>query len=203
MNWRRGIVFAVIHALIVLVFIVTDESRDWPTARISKYVDNDVQRVAWQEDQGLGFDPCSGGYIDGISQAERVVTFANFPVMGITGWPSACPQRSLAAKFAEKALHTKGRETQSAVHVIVETIVMVEWLLIGGFPFVRRSRWWPEPGALITICTIAGFALAMIPLFTRLTAVPCVGAFVGWLWWFGALLLKGVRAVRAHQLARA
>jgi hypothetical protein len=141
--------------------------------------------------------------VDGTWPAEDVVAFGNFPAMAITGWPSACPQRSFAAKFAQSALHTSGSETESAVHVIVVIVIAVEWLLIGGFPFARRSHWWSEPGAFITICTVIGFILTMLWPLSRSARMPCLGAFAGWLWWFGALLLKGVRAIRAHHVASA
>ena len=203
MNWRRGIVFALIHARIVMAFIVREERHSWPRANIRTHADESVQPVAWQEEQTIAFDPCNGGMVDGTSRAEDVVAFGNFPTMAITGWPSACPQRSPVAKFSERVLHTRGRGTESAVHVIVEIVVIVEWLLIGGFPLARRSGWWREPGAFITICTVAGFVLAMIPPATPLIRLFLLAAFAGWIWWLLALLLKGVRAIRSHHLARA
>ena len=202
MKWRRGILFALIHAVIVLTVIVKTESREWPRASAETDASG-LQRIAWQESQTIAFDPCDGGFVDGTWPAEDVIAFANFPAMAITGWPSACPQRTIVARFAKRALHTRGRATESAVHVIVVIVIAVEWLLIGGFPFVRRRHWWSEPAAFITICTVIGFTLAMVSPLTHLARVACLGAFVGWLWWFGALLLKGVRAIWAHRLARA
>jgi len=73
---------------------------------------------------------------------------------------------------------------------------------VGGYPLVRPRRWWLEPGAFITACTLpAALASLLIPpawdlrfpIVDGIAMVPAVVAMLAWLWWFGLLIWKAIR----------
>jgi hypothetical protein len=72
-------------------------------------------------------------------------------------------------------------------------LVALEWFLVGGFPLIHPRRWWLEPGAFITVCTLIGTALAVIPYVAHVSVVSSWIAFLAWFWWFGLLVWKLIR----------
>jgi hypothetical protein len=72
-------------------------------------------------------------------------------------------------------------------------LIAILWFLIGGFPLVRPRHWWWEPGAFITLCTLAAFVLVLIPGIRELSPFLMLFAVLAWLFWFGLLVWKALK----------
>jgi hypothetical protein len=98
------------------------------------------------------------------------------------------------------------RKSEVVILTILCAGVAFQWFLVGGFPLIRPRRWWWEPGAFITLCTVAAFALVLIPGVGTLSRLPMPFALLAWLFWFGLLVWKGLRLgwrLAARGMARA
>jgi len=151
--------------------------------------------AAIQEDQSISFGPCDEGvFIDSwFSPLWRISANANLPVALIIGWHMPCTTPSFLGSLFESRFH-RTRISEVLNIVILCILVSVEWLLVGGFPLIRPRFWWLEPGAFITMCTLAATALAVIPYTSSASAVPAGVAELAWVCWFGLLLWTGLRA---------
>lgn len=199
MKWRRGLLLAAIHLSIAVPVIVQQSVQDWPRAARSSGPDAGarIERVGWQESQTVGFDPCNGGLIDGeIPPMELAVAAGNLPVMETAGWPGLCPNRSRVVGFAARWFGSGSGRSRAAAPAILGVAIVVEWLVVGGVPLIVPRRWWREPGAFVTACTVVAVPVAAIPLTDGFTGIPAFGAMVGWVWWFGLLVWRVVGWVR-------
>jgi hypothetical protein len=142
----------------------------------------------------ISFNPCAeGGFVDGpISPQDEVAGLANMPVALLTGWHEPCTTPGLLGSAVEKRLH-RTRISEIVILTILCSLVALQWFLVGGFPLIQPRRWWLEPGAFITICTLVGAALALIPYVGNVAAIPALLAALAWLWWFGLLVWKPLR----------
>ena len=205
MNWRRGLLLAGIHVGVAGSLLAWQESGYWRDLK-SKQLGPSPSRLelaAFQEDSAITFNPCADdGVWDGeISPQERVSGMANLPVVLLTGWHEPCKSpRFLDSKVEsflgsmDKMRFHRTRGSEILILVILCVLVAVEWLLVGGFPLIQPRRWWLEPGAFITTCTLLGTALATIPHVSHLSVIPALMAALAWLLWFGLLLWKILRA---------
>lgn len=71
----------------------------------------------------------------------------------------------------------------------LSSLIALQWILVGAFPLIHPSRWFWEPGALITICTCTGILALFAPfiwmfwlalLVWRLLQGGYRGAVLGW-----------------------
>jgi hypothetical protein len=198
MNWRRGLLLAGIHLVVAGTLLAWQESEVWHLLR-SERVQPSAARlelaVFQEEEQIVNFNPCDeGGFIDGeMSPQERVSGMANLPVALITGWHAPCSTPGFVGSFIEKRMH-RTRTSEILILSILIFLVVVEWLLVGGFPLIRPRLWWLEPGAFITIWTLIGSILTVIPYISHLSVIPALVACFAWLWWFSLLVWTGLRS---------
>ena len=202
MNWRRGFLLAGIHLVVAVGLLTWDESFYWRSLTSEQLVTRParLQLSALQvEEQTITFNPCADdGVEDGeMSPHARILGTANLPVALLTGWHQPCKspspldsmvERSLSSKV-EKRFH-RTRSSETLILAILCLLVAVEWLFVGGLPLIRPRRWWLEPGAFITILTLALTALATIPHEANLSGNLSLISACVWLWWFGFLVWK-------------
>ncbi len=194
MNWRRGLLLAGIHLAVAWPLIVWQEAREWPHFRPSTAQPQStaIRLAAWQEEHTATFDPC--GFWRSIPPQETVIQMGELPAAALSGWGVECP-----APWTFYGILHQGpaRDTQRELVTVAAafgTLIPLQWLLIGGLPLIQPRRWWLEPGAFITNCTLAGAALALIPFVAHASAIPALLTALAWFWWFGLLLWRSLRA---------
>lgn len=116
----------------------------------------------------------------------------NLPVAMLSGWHMPCDSPSRIDDIVEGRLgRTRGSEI--ATVSVLSVGAAIQWLLVGGFPLILRGRWWLEPGAFITACTLIGVILVFVPHLHELARIPILFNVLAWLWWFGLLIWKSIR----------
>jgi hypothetical protein len=195
MIWWRGLLLAGIHLAVALPLIVSHEVRDWRYIKsYSMELSSRMQLAAWQEGETMTFNPCDGGFVDrAMSPLEKVVVVGNLPVAALTGWHDPCSSPSSITRVIEGSFGKNNRTAEIAVSVTLAAFVMIEWLLMGGFPLVQPRHWWGEPGAFITACTVAAALSVATPWSVPLSNIPLLLIAVGWLCWLGLLAWKSLR----------
>jgi hypothetical protein len=199
MNWRRGLLLAGIHLAMGGTLVVWQEVRDWSRqiGHSSPKTTAPLRLTAWQEtEQAVPFDPCNGGYVCyWVTPQFQVVSAADFPVEGITGWFLPCPAPWSVAGILHRGYRN---ESSRSVALLVAAsfcaLVPIQWFLIGAFPLTRPRWWWLEPGAIITIWTVVAFVMVLFPGARDLPQFPLIFAELGWLYWVGLLVWKGLRS---------
>ena len=197
---------AAIHLTVAAVVIVRTEADYWPNIRSERVrVPVVIPPSATAEEAAFAnFFPCDeGGIIDrAFAPREMVISAANMPVVLLVGWHEPCAQPSTLDNVVEKR-YGRTRRAEVLILTIQCAAFVVWWLIVGGFPLVRPRRWWLEPGAFVTACTIPvalasllipdGFAFR-VPILHPAAMIPAVIAMVAWLWWFGLLIWKTFRS---------
>jgi len=206
MNWRRGLLLAGIHLAVALSLLAWEVSGSWRHIKSGQLVplSTNMRLVAWQEgDLTVTFNPCAdGGFVDGeMSPQERVSGMANLPVALLTGWHTPCTTQGYLGSMVETRLH-RTRKSEIVIVAVLSARVWLEWFLVGGFPLIQPRQWWLEPGAFITVCTLIGTALTVVPYVAQVTVASASLAFLAWFWWFGLLVWKSVRASRRLVLRK-
>jgi hypothetical protein len=205
MNWRRGVVLAAIHLVVAALVIVRTEANYWPAIRSERVrVPVVVPPTATAEEMmEANFYPCDeGGIIDRpASPGEIVIGAANMPAVLLVGWHAPCAQPSALDTVVEKK-YGRTRRAEVLILTIQCAALVVWWLLVGGCPLVRPRRWWLEPGAFITACTLPVALVSLLipvawdlrfPIVDGAAMVPAVVAILAWLWWCGLLIWKTSR----------
>jgi len=196
MNWRRGLLLAGIHLAVAGSLITWQESREW------QYLHSDasptqnptLRLAAWQEEQGVGFDPCNGGFVCyGPRPQYYVVYSANIPVAAISGWNEPCPASWSLAGLMNARFGRYTRKGEASVAVSLCLLIFLQWFLIGSFPLIRPRQWWWEPGAFITLCTLTAFVLVLVPGIREIAPFVMLFALLAWLFWLCLLLWKGLK----------
>jgi ACR3 family arsenite efflux pump ArsB len=93
-------------------------------------------------------------------------------------------------------------------------LIAIQWLIHGGLPLVQPRRWWEEPGACITACTVIEVSLltigtviaaygieAVLAVVGLLTSVPFLVILCAWLYWVALLLWKSISAGRKPAIS--
>jgi len=205
MNWRRGLLLAGTHLVLAGSLLAWQESESWRYIKSEQLGPSQprLELAAFQEEgQTIGINPCADeGIWDGeMSPQETVSLMANLPVALLTGWHVPCTSQGFLDSAVEKSLSSmvenrfhRTRGSEILILVILCAFVAVEWLLVGGFPLMQPRHWLLEPGALITICTLLGTGLAIIPHVAHLSRIAAAMAGCAWLWWFGLLVWRTLR----------
>ena len=207
MNWRRGFLLAGINLLAAAPLIWMLAMRDTQFLReqdplvasltkhkaIARAV-SDRERpariVRTQEEQTVSFSSCG---MWGHDPAQvNVVQLGNLPAFLLSQWRVDCPAKwSLAGILGVKIA---GRWTEAnlvamrRVDLALCLSMILQWLLVGGFPLVKPRKWWGEPAAFITAFTLAGACISMIPAIDGMARLTALIAFFGWMGWFGLLV---------------
>jgi hypothetical protein len=224
MNVRRGLLLAGIHLAVAVPLVIWQEARDWPNLRAEwEPAQGPVLRMAaWQEEEAFGFNPCN--FWESIPATTTVLVIGELPAAIVVGIGEECPARWTVAGSLRAALHTPPYRSNRAAEVGIAAsfcvLIALQWVLLGGFPLVHPRRWWLEPGALITACSVVSGALLLVAgalslaqndflvgaaeVFLGFARLPAFVSFFCWLWWFGLLFWKSLRAgwrLAARRLA--
>jgi hypothetical protein len=210
MYWKRGLLLAGLNLAAAASMITLLESRD--ARYVMEREKNNGQSVARgtvlvrvglgrptpprllvvQEEQAVTFTPC-GGWVHYPVQVE-VVRFGNMPASALAGWRLDCrPRWTLSGRIlgeVEKAPNESDLPLQRLVDVGLCVLIVVQWILVGGLPVTRPQRFWCEPGAFITICSLVASGLAMIHAIEGWARLPALFAGLEWLLWFVWLICK-------------
>jgi hypothetical protein len=207
MNWRRGLLLAGIHLLVAVPLSVWIEWPYWPWIRSNAAELTTAEKEQIKE-YGELFNPClPGGHLcyRQATPQELVVGSANLPASLFPGGHEPCTEPSGIGGLIEKRLG-RTRKSETVIVAIFCFGAAIQWLLVGCFPLVRPKRWWVEPGAFITVCTVIGAILSPIPHVSPLSWTLAFLALLAWLWWFGLLVWKTARfgwQLVAHRRAAA
>ncbi len=197
MNWRRGLLLAGIHLAVAATLIVWQEVEAGQRYKSSKgYRERAVQlearQKALQDEQTVSFDPCYAWMY--IPPQERVVQIGELPAATLSGWGDGCPGSwSLHGILQQGPIKNTQRELV-IVTAVFGALIPLQWLGIGGFPLIRPRRWWWEPGAFITVCTLAASVLLRIPWLHRSPEPLILFVELAWFYWFGLGVWKTLRS---------
>ena len=205
MNWKRGFVFSGIHLILAASLMIWNETPFWQYIRTERNVPVSLPHYQPPEpsDPDYTFNPCDEGAVwDGeMPIQEQVVAFANVPASLITGGHTPCTIPSPLNRMLQER-YGRTHRSESLTLTIVCAAVALQWLLVGGFPLIRPSRWWLEPGALITIFTFPMIGIAYISNTYHLPPLPLILAIIFWGYWFGLLVWKLCRSACTHPAPR-
>lgn len=211
MNLRRGFLLAGIHLAIGGAIVALHGKALWTHSRplISLNSNAKYQPAAWlQEGETVTFDPCDGGFGEYyVPPVERIAQTANLPAWLLTGWGGACPSQSGLVGKLEAHYGRRSILADAIASGVFCAAIPILWFFVGGLPVKRPQRWWGEPGAFITACTVFSvpFLLILSLALTGAARAPeeiskiIVGLLtllvaLGWIWWFGLLLSRIVKA---------
>lgn len=194
MTWRRGLLLAGINFTVAAISFVQLEAVTWHWTRSGSIAPTTAhaELAAFQDEPVWSSNPCDFGIWDnGYSPLSLVAGAASLPVSLATGWHTPCnPNRSVFTRQVDAAFGRNTRRSEVVAVVCLCLLVFVLWGLVGGLPLARSSRWWLDPGAAITLCTLVGFLLALVPYTSEWCRLTASAACLGWVWWLGLLLWK-------------
>jgi hypothetical protein len=202
MQWRRGLLLAAIHLAVAGSMMVWVEAGYWRMLRAdARSVQAAALRsVAWQDEQPASFNLCYDLVGGEVAPQEIIAGSANLPVALLTGWHQPCVTYQGVTETVGRALGGRTRTSEVWISLILCVLVFVQWLFVGGLPLVRPKRWWLEPGAFITLCTLVAIVPLLIPHNYGLVKAAMSLAALAWFWWFFLLVWKTLRV--AWQLFR-
>lgn len=126
----------------------------------------------------VSFNPC--GMWRHIPWQERLIVLGELPAAAFSQWGEPCPPSwSLAGQLGIGWSNHDSRRKEVQLSVGLCSLIVLQWILVGGFPLTHPRKWYWEPGALITICTCTVFLAVFAPFL--------------WLTW---LMLAGWRMLR-------
>jgi len=192
MNWRRGLLFAMIHLCILIPIIIWRDSDVWRFLR-----KDNIPVPAVDQTSLIGFEV---DYWQPLQ--EKIVAFANLPAYLVTQWHDPNSSRYAPANFCQTLLGWRSRIAFLAAETIFIALVFLQWLLVGGLPVVHPKHRWLEPGTLITIC--AGLTLCALAIpFGQDVAIPfMLLSLATWLVWFVIALFKLARSACRSAASR-
>lgn len=185
-----GIHLAVAGSLMVWLEVEIAQHRKSPVSDSAKTIQTD----AGQEGEAISFtfDPCTM-WVHYPPQTY-ILQLANLPSATLIEWPSICPDRGFLAGMLHLRIWPPSIGAEWRFDFTFGLLIPLQWFIVGGFPLIRPRHWWWEPGAFITICAVVAFVLVLIPGIRELSRLPMLFAALAWLFWFGLLVWKGLRA---------
>jgi len=184
-----------IHLTVAGTLIVWQEALKWPylKAEMASSRSASLLLTAWDgEEETVTFSPC--GMWGPIPLQELIVGMGELPAATLSGWLEDCPASWTVAGVLHAGCGSNTKQTEMRVAISLCALVPLQWFLFGSFPLIRPKRWWPEPGAFITLCTVAAFILVLIPGIGVLSRLPALFAGLAWFWWLGLLVWKTLRS---------
>lgn len=190
MNWRRGLLFAVVNVVIATPLVF------WQEAERSHL-----------RGTGTSFFFLSAESAEGqveilwISPQENIVGIVNVPATILAGWQLqprtrlySPPPRYTLAGVAHSVYGTATITAQVVTALGFISLIFVQWLLIGARPLVRPKHWCFEPAALITICAAVSVCLLAL-LHGGIYRLPLLAAYAAWLFLICTALLRAAKLV--------
>jgi hypothetical protein len=216
MNWRRGLLLAVINLVAAVPLILMLDARDEQSLRENEWnaavaARESAAREAAREpareaqspssaepageEQTVFFNPCEMWVHYPVQ--VRVVLNGNPLASELTGWRLVCPEKWMLSGMllgpTERAWTASTMPAHRQVDAGLCLLILVQWLLVGAFPLRKPRRWWAEPGMFITSCTVVAVCFALIPPVDEVAHFPVFLAGCAWFWWFGLLAWKLLR----------
>lgn len=187
-QWRRGLLLAGIHLAICGPLIVWEEANSWDWVRsqenrppialphpIPPAPPDDGKPTNEGETVTFSYSPC--GLWHHIEWQKRMIVLGEFPAAVLSGWGDPCPSIwSLAGLVGAGWPEGDSRRKEVESSIGLCGLIVLQWILVGGFPLIHPKKWFWEPGALITIFTCTGI-FAVFAVFV-------------WLFWFVLLLWR-------------
>ena len=163
MNWRRGLAFAGIHVVVAVSLIVSTEIPRYSTEKIHSANPGIRYRLAAYQEEGqtVEFTPICEEWRS-ISWQEKVLTASELPAMILSGWNSDCPPRWSTAGMIGIDMKHRSLQMQVESSSIFCLLIVFQWILLGGLPLIKPRKWWLEPGACITACTLIAVCSAAV-----------------------------------------
>ena len=194
MHWRRGLLLAGINlavagTLMVWEGVETAQHRKSHVSDSTKTIQMDARHAG---EDIVTFDPC-GMWVHYRDQTY-IVQLTNLPSAALIEWPSICPDRGSLAGLLHLSMWPRSLSVERRFDSTFALLISLQWFFVGGFPLVRPRRWWWEPGAFITLCTLSAFVLVLIPGIRGLSRFPAFFAALAWFWWFGLLVWITLRS---------
>ena len=199
MNWRRGSALASIHVVAATILISSILIPGYSSERIhSANPIPTFHPAAYQEgDLTVEFAPICEEWRS-ISWQEKVLTTSELPAMVVSGWNSDCPARWTTAGLIGIDMKHHSRSNKLASSAALLLLIAIQWIFVGGHPLVEPRRWWLEPGAFNTACTLIACVFGMIAtmldheILSIVFGVPAFEAlllaFFTWIAWLALLL---------------
>lgn len=197
MNWRLGLLLTGIHLAVTGSLMVWQETRAWRYFPSKPVLQQPVETETMGPDGEItvSFKFCAEGsnWVGHQSAQEKIVGFENLPVVLLSGWHTPCSTAGMVSWMVEERLH-RTRISEIVILSVLCALVAIQWFLVGGFPLIRPRRWWGEPGAFITLCTLAALPFAFIRVIDPVAMILASFAGLAWFWWFGLLVWKTLRS---------
>ena len=134
--------------------MIWDEAPYWKYIRTERSVAVTLPHYQPPEpsDPDYSFNVCDeGGVWDGpMPIQEQVIAFANVPASSITGGHTPCATPTPLNRMLQRR-YGRTHRSETLTLMTLCAAIAIQWLLVGGFPLTRPSRWRLEPGALITL----------------------------------------------------
>jgi hypothetical protein len=200
MNWRRGAFFATIHLVLAVSLLVWQESKFWCLISTDRNHPVEFINTDLTTSMAIGeqYNPCEGWIWDGPTPPhELIIAFADLPAEAITGGHEPCNTPTRLDRLV-RGWFGKTRNSETGILAIFVLTIAVQWFLLGAFPLIHPKRWWLEPGALVTACTVPVACLAFIPeyLFPPATYIIVAIFLVVWTYWLGLIVWRLFRGVQ-------
>ena len=147
-----------------------------------------------QEGGSVAFDIDSCKMHTGAEfRPAALVRSANLPATIFVGWRSICPANWSLAGMLHISMWRPSIEGERQLNLALCLLILVQWFLVGSFPLRQPRRWWWEPGAFITLCTLVALVLVLIHVTRDFSTFPMLFAVLAWLYWFALLVWKILR----------
>jgi hypothetical protein len=187
MNWRRGLLFALVHMLIAVPLVVWQEAHEWTRLRARTEGSATFRLAAFQEQQ-VTFD---SNICYWSTPQETILTLVNMPASIIAGRHVPRPSRFTVDGVVEVLFGRATRRSSVLTAFGFVCLVFLQWLLIGARPLIRPKHWWLEPAMLVTICAVVSICLLRISRDAY--EAPLLIASGAWFVWLCLVLLKLVK----------
>jgi hypothetical protein len=169
MKVRRGLLLAGIHVAVAAGLLLSLEVNTLRSEKQPQALN--LIPAAYQEEGGtVTFSACDLWYH--IRWQGRVLALSEFPAFFLSGYGEICPARWTVAGVLGIGPRSHSARQQAYSVAGLLALIAIQWILIGSFPLAHPRRWWEEPGALNTLCTVVTVPLIAIGLVLQSTALP-------------------------------
>lgn len=196
MNWRRGILFALIHFAVAAPLVWQEELRMAPYLKSDAELMAEVQlhpELPTQNGEEVSFSPC--GLWNHYSSRQTVLRSADLLAISFSGWEYDCPPGySVAYKLGVREINNR-KSLDRPIYLSFLVFVLVQWFLMGSFPLTKPKHWYLESTAFMTICTVIAGILVLIPRIdglSRLFSLIVMLTFIVWFFQLFWVILKAI-----------
>lgn len=193
MHWQRGVAFASIHLILAASVLMWGLSHYWPYLRSVRNQSTPAFQKMASSPNEEHFNPCDegGGWDGPIPAAYQLFSFANLPVVIASGGEHVpCTFGSSPLVAATEKRFGRTRKSESIILIVQCAAIACLWFLVGGFPLYFFSKWWLEPGALITILVPLVAVIVFLPGANQIYGTAAVLTFLAWGDWLVLMIVR-------------